>query len=45
MSQQAHKSGNATSIDNKGSDNVIQSLNNSSLNNQILIMQLPTDNS
>ena len=44
MSQQAHKSGNATSIDNGGPGNVTQSSNNSSSNNQILMIQLPADN-
>ena len=44
MSQQAHKSGNVTPINNEGSGNVAQSLNSSSPNNQILMIQLPTDN-
>ena len=33
MSQQAHKSDNATSINNEGPGNVAQSSNNSSSNN------------
>ena len=45
MNQQAHKSGNATPIDNEGPDNVVQPSNNSSLNNQILMRQSPTNNS
>ena len=45
MSQQAHKSGNATPIDNGGLGNVAQPPNNSSSNSQILMMQLPTNNS
>ena len=45
MSQQAHKSGNATSINNKDSGNVAQPPNNSSLNSQISMIQLPADNS
>ena len=44
MSQQAHKSGNATPIDNEGQSNAAQPPNNSSLNNQILMIQLPADN-
>ena len=44
INQQAHKSGNATSINNKGPGNVAQSSNNSSSNNWILMIQLPADN-
>ena len=44
MSQQAHKSDNATPIDNKGSSNAAQPSNNSNLNSQILIIQLSADN-
>ena len=45
MSQQAHKSGNATPINNEGPGNVAQPPNNSSPNSQISIIQLPADNS
>ena len=44
ISQQAHKNDNITSIDNEDLSNTVQISNNSSLNNQILIMQLPADN-
>ena len=44
MSQQAHDSGNATPIDNGGPGNMAQSPNNSSLNSQISMIQLPADN-
>ena len=44
MSQQAHESDNATLINNEGSGNMAQPPNNSSLNNQILMIQLPADN-
>ena len=39
MSQQAHESDNVTSIDNEGPNNTAQPPNNSSPNNQILMMQ------
>ena len=45
MSQQAHKSDNATSINNEGPDNTAQPLINSNLNSQILMVQLSADNS
>ena len=45
MSQQAHKNSNITSIDNGGPGNVAQPSNNRSPNNQILMIQLPADNS
>ena len=44
MSQQAHKSGNTTSIDNEDPGNMTQPPNNSSPNSQISIIQLPADN-
>ena len=44
MSQQAHKSGNTTPINNEGPGNVAQPPNNNSLNNQISMMQSLTDN-
>ena len=46
MSQQAHESGNATPTDNEGSGTMsAQPSNDNSLNNQILMIQLPADNS
>ena len=38
ISQQAHKSGNTTPIDNEGPGNAAQSPNNSSPNSQISII-------
>ena len=44
ISQQAHESGNTTLINNEGPGNTAQPPNSSSLNSQILMIQLPADN-
>ena len=44
ISQQAHKNGNITSINNEDLNNIAQPSINNSSNNQILIVQLSIDN-